>query len=100
MAVVKPVLPHGLLNILALLAKVVESVLLIKDFARLDGHLLVGVISHVQALDAICLTKCLRQIRMTVVLLFVRDLYRLIFVPHRIVRGNNQVKAGVKHFCG
>lgn len=42
--------PHKILA--GLLANFSESILQIMDLSRLDVHLLVGVVSHVQALEA------------------------------------------------
>lgn len=57
----KLLLTYGLHRTLSLLLAIVaESVLPIKDLMNLDVHLHMGVISHVQSLDATSLTASLR----------------------------------------
>lgn len=82
-------LAHGTHKILSvLLANIAESIMRMKDFAKLDVHIHVSVISHGQQHDLNCLTPHSRQSRMTrlIALLFVGDLPQLIARRQKVAR--------------
>lgn len=103
-AVVKPWNPlvHGLQKIpTVLFGNVVESILRIRDWTRLDVHLLFDVSYYVQALDASRLTTpFLKRMTGFIVLLFVGDPHQLIMVRHKVVNGTDWGKARKRHRYG
>lgn len=103
MTVVKLLLtygPHGILSVS--LANVTERKLQSKHLAKLDLHIIVGVINHVKLLDAAHLPMLLKKNRISrfAVLLFVKDIPRLIAMRQRIMRGTNGGKPRGSHLCG
>lgn len=98
----KPLVTNGFDKILAMLfTNVAKSILRSKDLTKLDVHILMGVVSPVQELNANPLTACLREHMMPrfIVLLIVGGLYRLIGERHRLVSRTDQSKRRGKHRC-